>query len=182
MSARGAPHHGERAGERARLFVAATPPPEVADALADLDRSDERVRWAPPATWHVTLRFLGDAPIAACAGALATIDAPAATAHLGPRVELMFGGVVALAVAGLDDLAAAVLDTTGALVADDGRPFRGHLTLGRVRGRRGARPSLVGTPLSMVFPVDEVVLFRSDRRGGGPVVHTPVASVPLTRR
>ena len=45
-----------------RLFVAVWPPDEVLEELRALPRKDERgVRFVHPDSWHITLRFLGDA-------------------------------------------------------------------------------------------------------------------------
>ena len=60
-----------------RLFVAAWPPPDVADAIAALPRPVEPgVRYTPREQWHVTLLFLGTVPIA-----------PAIRASLLSRIE-----------------------------------------------------------------------------------------------
>jgi 2'-5' RNA ligase len=134
------------------------------------------VRWVPPGQWHVTLRFLGEADEDDAAGSLATLTAPRATAALGPRVSRLGRDVVCLPVAGLDALADAVRATTTGVGEPPGRPFVGHLTLGRLRRR--AACGLAGTAFEASFPVDEVVLVRSTLGAEG-AVHQRVASVPL---
>src|SRR5690606_41239744 len=91
----------------------------------------------------------------------------AAEAGVGRRVGVLGRGGVMLPVAGLDGLAAAVVAATagsGEPVGD--RPFRGHLTLARVR-RGGSARGLLGEELDRTFAVREVALVRS-HLGAGP--------------
>jgi 2'-5' RNA ligase len=144
-----------------RLFVAAELPDEVRRALlAAVDRRPEPgVRWVPPEQWHVTLRFLGDADEADAAAALDGVDAPPATAVIGPRVSRLGRTVVCLPVAGLDELAASVAAATATVGQPEDRRFAGHLTLARLRRR--AACGVTGTPFRARFEVGEVVLVRS---------------------
>ena len=154
-----------------RLFVAVWPPPEVVAELASLDRPEvSGVRWTSPEHWHVTLRFLGEAGLDVAVAALATVDARAVEAVLGPTVRRLGDAVVQVPVAGLDDLAAAV----GEAFAEVGEPrperrFHGHLTLARLKRTR--RCPLLGVEVSATFPVTEVALVRSttDRAGANYV-------------
>lgn len=161
----------------ARLFVAAHPPPEVVERIAALPRpASAGVRWVPPERWHVTLRFLGEADEAGAAAALAGLGAPRATARLGPAVSRLGRDVLCLPVAGLDDLAAAVVAATaGVGEPPEPRPFAGHLTLGRVRGRSCG---LAGTRFAATFEVGEVALVRSVLGPGG-ATHAVVATRAL---
>ena len=145
----------------ARLFVAVWPPAEIVDGLAQLPRPAEPgVRWTDPASWHVTLRFLGDADEGAVVEALRTVLHPPVTATLGPAVARLGRSVVCVPVAGLDDLASAVIAATAAGGdPPDPRPFAGHLTLARLRHRRAC--GLAGHRVSGTFAVDEVALVRS---------------------
>lgn len=44
-----------------RLFIAAWPSPEVTRILEGLERPEhDWIRWTPPSSWHVTIRFLGE--------------------------------------------------------------------------------------------------------------------------
>lgn len=149
-----------------RLFVAVHPPVEVLDALAALPRPERSgVRWTTRDQWHVTMRFLGEVddpePVA---GALAAAVAPLApvTAVLGPAVTSLRPGVVCVPVAGLDDVAAAVVGATAGFgQAPPDRPFRGHLTLARVRRGSGPPRRLAGAPVAATWPVGSVTLVRS---------------------
>jgi RNA 2',3'-cyclic 3'-phosphodiesterase len=120
------------------------------------------VRWTPRANLHVTLRFLGQAVIDEAAAALDSLVAAPAVAAAGPSTRRLGRGVLMVPVAGLGDLAAAVQSV---LPEEEPRPFVGHITVARGRGRRGVVPaSAGGAPVSGSFPVDEVTLVRS--RGG----------------
>jgi 2'-5' RNA ligase len=158
-----------------RLFVGVVPPGDVVERLAGL-RVDGGLRRVRREQLHVTLLFLGDVddpgtPVAGLGAAVL----PAATAVAGPAVARLGRSVLCVPVAGLDDLAATVVAATGH-PAD--RPFRGHVTLGRARGARGAVPrSAAGQPVDLRWPVREVALVRSHPGAGGPRYET-LASFP----
>ncbi len=149
----------------------------------------DRVRWVRPEGLHVTLRFLGTieaerAPVLAhqvgravagcepfelCLGALHAFPSPRR-----PRV-------VALAVdpeAPLCELAAAVeRGVVASGFEPEERPFRAHLTLGRLRD--GRTPDLSGIDeLRAASPVREVVLFES-RLGRGGSRYFALERMPL---
>lgn len=153
-----------------RLFVGVRPPDRVLDALDCLARPDRAgVRWTRREQWHVTLRFLGevedpDPVVTALAGA----RLPRCEARVGPRVEALGRQVLCVPVAGLDELAQAVGEATAGFgQPPDERPFRGHLTLARLR--RGSPRHLTGAAVEGRFPVTEVRLVRSHLGGhGGP--------------
>src|SRR5215210_1263063 len=98
----------------ARLFVAVSPPEEVLDRIAALDRPEAAgVRWTDRGQWHVTLRFLGRVDdVTAAAEALAGVRAAPAVASLGPAVGRFGHRVLHVPVAGLDAVAAAVVAAT----------------------------------------------------------------------
>ena len=167
-----------------RLFVAVRPPATVLARIAELPRPDERgVRWVPPSQWHVTLRFLGEAEEHAARDALGALPAALAAtvpgsgaveAVLGPAVSRLGRSVVCIPVAGLDDLARAVVAVTEAIGdPPDPRPFAGHLTLARLRGRGSC--GVAGTALAARFAVTEVELVRSTLASSG--VHHEVIEV-----
>lgn len=170
------------AGEpQARLFVAVVPPPGVVELVAGLPREERRgVRWTRPEQWHVTLRFLGKAPIEEARRALERVDALAPVATIGPETRRLGRGVLCLPVTGLDALAASVataFDQVGS--HEEMRPYRGHLTLARAgQGARRPFAGLVGVPLEATFPVGEAHLIRSDTAPDG-ARYEVVASVPL---
>jgi 2'-5' RNA ligase len=178
---------GERDNDRVRLFVAVALPDAVADLVAALPRPDRSgLRWTSPAQWHVTLRFLGEAPpgevIPAVEQALETIDSrEPAVAQLGPATEWFPGRrVLRVPVAGLDRLAAAVRPTTQAWGPENEPPFAGHLTLARTAGRRRGPPELAGVRLSADFPVTEIGVYSS-RPGRQGSVYERLSAHPLGR-
>jgi 2'-5' RNA ligase len=181
-----------------RVFVAVYPDPAVRaaleEALARLRSAPEagRVRWVRPEQWHVTLQFLGEvaelAPLSAALDRLA--GSGPVVARLGPASGWLPGGrVLQVPVVGLDPVAARVRDQlrAGARVPEGGDlPFRGHLTLGRARGRpvpdrspQGASGSVWWeVPCTAEFAVEELVLVVSTL-GAGPPRHEVVHRVAL---
>ncbi len=146
-----------------RLFVAVWPPQEVLDEIAALVRPPlDHGRWTTPDQWHVTLRFLGSVDDAATVvDALAGSELPAAVAEMGPASRALNRSVLAIPVTGLDPLADAVRDATAAMgKPPERRPFRGHLTLARLR--RGSASALGGAAFTARFAVDEVTVVSSD--------------------
>jgi RNA 2',3'-cyclic 3'-phosphodiesterase len=162
-----------------RLFVAVPLPAEVSDALAALPRPEEPgVRWTRSAQWHITVRFLGSCDLADASAALADVRARSVTVELGPQVSRLGRGVLCVPAHGLDDVAAAVAAATGSIGEPvDPRPFRGHVTLARLK-LRGAC-GLAGTPFSATFVADRVELVESTLGPGGPIYETRL-ELPLT--
>jgi 2'-5' RNA ligase len=171
-------------GEGARRAVAA-----AAERLAREVRGRE-VRWARPETYHLTLRFLGEVE-AVRLGALAARVAEA-VAGVAP-FELRLGAVVAFPGPRRPRVIAATVEPEAPLAAlarcveaavvraglpPDERPFRPHLTLGRVRDRAHPDLAAAGPLAAQPFRVAEVVLFRSDLREGG-ALHTPLERMAL---
>ena len=134
-----------------RLFVALWPDDAARQALAATLQSARGaapdVRWQPADRWHVTLAFLGSA------------DPDRATSRIGAVMERdhpppepirllgagTFGPVIWVGVehgAWLDQLAG---DLQRALRVAD-RRFRGHVTVGRIRGPNGPARARLVTP------------------------------------
>jgi 2'-5' RNA ligase len=112
--------------------------------------------------------------------ALAEVDATATDAVVG-RTPARVGRVaVALPVAGLDEVAEAVTAAFAGLPGEERRPFRGHLTIGRLR-RVGRWPAAgVGVLDAEVrWPVASVALVRSQLGGGRPARYEVLARQPL---
>jgi 2'-5' RNA ligase len=163
-----------------RLFVAVYPPAEIVDALRSLPReADPNVRWVPDEQLHVTVRFFGSTDVEPAKQRLAELvpSLAAATAELGPRVSRLGRSVVCLPAAGLDGLAGSIAEATADLgEPPDPRPFRGHLTLARLRHR--AACGLTGAAFERRFVVELVHLVESVTRSAG-AEHATVASWAL---
>lgn len=116
--------------------------------VAELRQTEADVRWVRDGALHLTLAFLGsveierlaaiEAALRAELGGLAPIDLEVRGLGAFPglrRAAVLWAGVRG---DGLAELAAAVggaLERLG--FAADRRPFRAHVTIGRVRSRRG---------------------------------------------
>jgi 2'-5' RNA ligase len=154
-----------------RLFVCAWPPAHVVDLLEQLPRpAADGVRWVDPETWHITLRFVGDADLDDLVERLGRADLPTATLTLGPVVDLLSDRHVVVPVSGADALALAVRSATAGIGERDPPRFRGHLTL--ARADRDVAGRLVGAPITAQFRVREVALVASDLQPGGPAYST----------
>jgi len=158
-----------------RAFFAVELPVAARAAAAECLRAlaarpgGDRVRWVRPENLHVTLRFLGPItrerlPVLASRVGESVARTQPFTIALGAPGWLG-SRVVTLEVAPaepLERLAAAVeRGVVAAGCEPEARPFRAHLTLGRLR--RGRRPAVTAavTAVGDVFPVNEVVLSES---------------------
>jgi 2'-5' RNA ligase len=184
-----------------RLFAALIPP---ADVVADLERSvgpqqataGEDIRWSSPEQWHVTLAFLARVEEHQFDGLLPALTEVAAAA---PAVQVRIAGAGAfprrtrarVIWAGLDGdlpelgaLAGAVTATAAAagIEVPEG-PFRGHLTLARLRAPRDVRDLVTAleSHAGPVWTASEVTLMRSylGARPGRRARHEVVAAFPL---
>lgn len=144
-----------------RLFVAVPLPDtlraDLAEQVAALHAdAPDGIRWVDPESWHLTLAFLGDmdpARVPALTAALreAVAPIPAFTASIrgiGAFPRPSSARVIWLGVDGgeaLRRLANAVADACG--VERDG-PFRGHITIGRLREDTGIKKWLASASVS----------------------------------
>jgi len=145
----------------ARLFIAVWPPEEVVADLTALHRKDQRgVRFVPPESWHITLRFLGEARPDDVRAALEGWSMPAATVRLGPAVDVLAERALVLPASGLDDIADEVAERTAHLGEPPRKRFIGHLTLARVKPY-AQMPRVLGSMLDAEFVADEVALVQS---------------------
>lgn len=168
-----------------RLFVAVWPPPPVVEVLGRLARPDHpSVRWTPPGQWHVTLRFLGEVDaddVPAVVRALADVAAASAPRQvvMGPTTVRLGRAVLVVPVAGLDDVGSAAIEATRSVGAPPSdRPFTGHLTVARGRGRANVPGSLAGEALTATWVADELALVRSHLGSPGARYET-LASLPF---
>jgi 2'-5' RNA ligase len=133
----------------------------------------DRVRWVLPESLHLTLRFLGKMPreeVGALLRALTKYVAPVDRFDVGIHAVGLFPSprsrILAASVQHDDRLSRLAEAVEHAVVETgfmgDKRPFRAHITLGRVRKPplREFRPQEEFDARSM--PVQHIVLYRSD--------------------
>jgi 2'-5' RNA ligase len=165
--------------ERQRLFVALDLPEEVRAELSVWCHraAPAVVRRVPSANLHLTLAFLGSrsaddaAAVAALLGGLAR-DALALATDDAVWLPRRRPGVLAVALDGgpaLGSLHAAV----GAALADaiafvpERRPFRPHVTVGRVPRGVAVGASRLEAPPSLTFRAPSLTLYRSRTAADG---------------
>lgn len=187
-----------RPSGRVRAFVALPCPTglrsEVADGIRRWRDLPAAMKWSDPDRIHLTLRFLGDASptalehlhdrLADSASSADPVTLTPGTTGAFPRWErtrVVWVGFEEEAA--LERLAAAVeRDARAAGFEPEERPFVPHLTLGRVKGRRGVRAAIDAVrgwrPGSGPEEVDEMILYESELGPGG-ATHTPLARYPL---
>lgn len=169
------------------MFAAAWPPKPILESLAALERPQRPgLRWTPWSQWHVTLRFFGEIDVeeGVVAGQrvaeAAKLAAPV-LAELGPAVSALGRGVIQVPVAGLEPLASALVARSAEIGQPPGpRPFVGHITLARHRGKERL-DGLLGEAVSGRWWVDEIALVASVSSGRPGVANTyeVVATFPL---
>ena len=165
-----------------RLFTGLEIPPAVAAELSAFRGGLHGARWVEPENYHITLRFIGDIDDAL---ARDLIDALGEARRRNPiQVTLdglsAFGGgkprsvhARAKATPELADLHAEqerLVSRVG--LEPEGRKFKPHMTLARLRGTSAADVArwLTERPFApLVFTVERVVLYSSRASiGGGP--------------
>ncbi len=183
-----------------RTFVALDLPADVQKDLAafcaPLQKLDVAVSWIRPDRIHLTLKFLGnveEAAVDSIGDALRSAVEPIRPFALRPAgcgafPSLREMRVVWVGVQGdlepLKDLHRRVEEALERLgFARENRPFRAHLTLGRVKGRRGMKSlqeALVARQAyqGVIFDVSEVVLYKSDLKPDG-AQYTPLKRLPF---
>jgi 2'-5' RNA ligase len=182
---------GERASRRGilrpmRLFVALEPSAAARDALfawtLEVVGDDPALRPVTPEAQHVTLAFLGER--ASPDAAVEVVEALEVDGVTGVRTAgvLWRERVLSLAVADQPTLTALHDQLCDALdVVAQHRPFRPHVTLARLRGRR--RPASRDLPPAPVLDLAPtgVVLLRShlDGAGGRPARYEELARAPV---
>lgn len=143
--------------EHVRLFVACEVPDEVKQAIGETidtlrSRSGNAVRWIRPEGVHVTLKFLGEVPVKKLPAIKLAIQ-EATVGHSPFELEFSnigtFGGreglrIMWVGIAGDVLRLEALVRAVNAALAVVGfeperRPFRPHLTLGRVRDEISTR-------------------------------------------
>jgi 2'-5' RNA ligase len=183
--------------------VAVDLPAEVRDAIAEsssaLRAANPRaqVSWTKPEKMHLTLKFLADVPDPTLSRLRTALAAVAIRHARFTLVACGVGGFPSRARprvlwAGLTE----GMREVGRLAADveraceplgfplESRPFRGHLTIGRVRAPRGIGRIVAAMDRfeSAVFgrwTVGEIVLYRSHLHGSAGSTYEPLGQFAL---
>jgi 2'-5' RNA ligase len=187
--------------ETIRAFIAIALPQEVTATLAQLSHAfatqlpDRAVRWVTPDRMHLTLRFLGDTSVAQLSTIAAELDritTACAPFHLHLHEVGCFPNhkrprVIWAGLAGDDRLLQDLKRDIDAFLLSLGweqenRPFKAHLTLGRVNDARKLQQVQWDVPVPKVgWQVTAVHLIESQLRPQGPL-YTTRHSSPLKRK
>jgi len=183
-----------------RAFIALELPEEIIAFIRKIQEGLRsygfKARWVRPENIHLTLKFLGDInseEIKKAGDAIISAASENASMSLGAKGIGFFPGVkrsrvIWTGIAGqtreLADLQKTLdgkLDTVG--FPKEKRPFKGHLTIARIKRKIDARRLVDAMKEfakfeSKTFIADEVVLFKSELKPSG-AVYTKLMSVAL---
>ena len=182
--------------EPLRSFLAAELPPharaQTLQAIEQLRKAiPDGVRWVPPENLHLTLKFLGNVDperipelIAAASARLqgvASFEVELGGLGVFPnaqRARVVWLGVCAGG-AELARLARKLDRAAGRIgVERERRPFRTHLTLGRLRQPGPVPINEVPCPEGRPFLIEEIILYESRLSSTG-AQYVPLARLPL---
>ena len=183
-----------------RTFVAIELPQNIQDAIRKLQHSFAShrldIRWVKPGNTHLTLSFLGDVDpfdIESVNRVLSDIAANYPIFDLSPRGVGIFPNVrrpriIWVGIAGKTDVLRSVQKSVvNVLVplgfAAEKRPYRGHLTIGRIKNRpnQGSLVTALRTQQEFdceAFTVRRLIIFKSELHPDGPV-YTQLYRIPL---
>ena len=187
--------------ETLRTFIAIRLPPEIIELAGELQSRLKsgglKLRWVRLQSLHLTLKFLGDIPESAIAdlnGAMQRASFGYGQLELTAQGMGVFPGikrprVLWIGVGGeLEKLTRLVAELETELeqlgFAKEKRPFRGHLTLARVKRPVDSRILLEamqdhGHYDPRPFPARQMILYQSDLRPQG-AIYTARATVDLS--
>ena len=175
--------------ETIRAFIAVQIPDEVKSKFAEAQRklmeAGADVRWVKPGNTHITLQFLGDAPV----GKIEEIESAlgrAATFHQAVDISVEGLGVfpnarrprvVWIGVSeGADSLAAMQASVSEEMrrlgFEPDKKGFSAHITLGRVKSQKNVQKLASLLEAEKDFRAEEIHLIRSVLSSEGPTYST----------
>ena len=172
-----------------RAFIAIQLPDDVRAALAQVNEilaaqlPQRSVRWVKPKLMHLTLRFLGDTAVSNLPSLYDALDESAAQHdefmlrldHLGCFPNCKQPRVIWAGLQGQLEAADAFKQDIDAALEPLGwereeRPFRPHLTLGRVKDSRMLRDTHWEANFEkQALPVTAIHLIESELTPGGPI-------------
>ena len=183
-----------------RAFIAIELPEEIIAFIRKIQEGLRsygfKARWVRPENIHLTLKFLGDInneDIKKAGDAIISAASENASMSLGAKGIGFFPGVkrsrvIWTGIAGqtrelaeLQKTLDGKLDTIG--FPKEKRPFKGHLTIARIKRKIDARRLVdamkeFGRFESKTFMADEVILFKSELKPSG-AVYTKLMSAAL---
>lgn len=161
-----------------RLFIgiplANTVLAELSAIAARFGSTSGDLRWSPPATWHITLQFLGNADTAQYSCVVAHLrgvrsqPVPVELEGVGffERAGIFFAGVrLTPDLLTLQQHVAAASGQCGFVA--EARPYRPHITLARSKGIEGAKElhqlkkKIEQAPKFTTFIAEEFLLYES---------------------
>lgn len=172
-----------------RLFLAINLPKEIKDQLADLVKKldmankNKPIKWVEDDNFHLTLHFLGSTPIEKLDSIDSTIEPivasfPTLNFQLSDSInafpDLNEPKVIFLDMKELNDGKTLALQKQIGKALEilefeiDPRPFRLHLTLGRVKSKTSFQIPKIEVPSSK-FQVSSMDLMESELTSNGPV-------------
>lgn len=183
-----------------RTFIAAEMPKNIISGVGELQQGLKDygidIRWIRPENIHLTLKFLGDvqaADIGNIFGAISRTVDGIASISLNAKGIGVFPGlsrprVLWVGLAGQLEVLLQLQKTLDSNLKAIGfpqekRPFKGHLTIGRIKTKINAKK--FGDALmafrhfeTETFIADKIILFKSELKPQG-AVYTRLASAPL---
>ncbi|HBS06921.1 MAG TPA: RNA 2',3'-cyclic phosphodiesterase [Leptospiraceae bacterium] len=175
-----------------RIFIALTLPEQIIQDLTDLQSGLPDIRWNPPEQMHVTLKFLGNVEeslVESLCSELESLELEAPEVRVSGVGQFAQRKAPPVLWAGLTpeepliEMHRAIEAMTGRLgFAREKRPFRPHVTLGRLKRSNPRRLheylELHHTFGSAPFQCTEVILFSSKLTSDG-AIHEPLMITPL---
>jgi RNA 2',3'-cyclic 3'-phosphodiesterase len=183
-----------------RTFIAVEIPENIASAIRKLQQGLEGygidMRWIRYENIHLTLKFLGDVQAVdidnISKAILRTVDGIASISLKAKGIGVFPGikrpRVLWVGLAGQLEVLMQLQKTLDSNLKDIGfsqetRPFKGHLTIGRIRAKMNTKK--FGEALmafrnfeTETFIADKIILFKSELKPQG-AVYTHLASAPL---
>ena len=183
-----------------RTFIAIELPDKIQSDIRQLKHSflpyRFDIRWVKPLNMHLTIKFLGDvdpADLDTIGKLLSDIAGNFPSFDLIPRGLGVFPSlkrprVIWIGIAGQTDVLGSIQQSVNGGLNEIGfttekRPFRGHLTFGRIKSRVDQDRLLDALHaqqkfVSKAFTVENLVMFKSELTPSGPI-YTKLYEVPL---
>lgn len=169
---------------------------ELARVTGELEKTSDNIKWVNPETIHLTLKFLGGIDegkieevkikLAELARKTGKFDVTLGT--LGVFPDWKYVKVIWVGLEEGREESEKLASLVGDAMEEAGfekekRPFKSHLTLGRVKSSKGKEGLKKQAESIQVAParthIERITLFKSDLTEGG-AVHTPLAEFDLT--